>query len=74
MKPDIDVNNTIGNSTLGASAVTSVASLLVENYSLIMMGIALAGFLVGWYYKRLANRRAEEIHKAKLEAIKNGRE
>ncbi|MFZ8001429.1 hypothetical protein ACO1DV_00015 [Acinetobacter lwoffii] len=36
---------------------------------LAWMGIALAftGFVVNWYYKRLENKRADEIHKLKVE-------
>ena len=30
------------------------------------ISIALAGFIVNWYYKRLENKRADEIHELKV--------
>lgn len=36
--------------------------------------IAIAGFAVNWYYKRLENKRADEIHQLRMQELRKERE
>jgi hypothetical protein len=48
----------------------AAGSFLLDNFiGVIGLVIALAGFLVSWWYKHKAHLRAEQEHKAKLESI-----
>ncbi len=55
--------------TTYAGAASGFVAWLASVDVLAWMGItlALAGFVVNWYYKRLENKRADEIHKLKVE-------
>ncbi len=55
--------------TTYAGAASGFVAWLASVDVLAWMGIALAlaGFVVNWYYKRLENKRANEIHKLKVE-------
>lgn len=55
--------------TTYAGAASGFVAWLASVDVLAWMGIALAlaGFIVNWYYKRLENKRADEIHKLKVE-------
>lgn len=55
--------------TTYAGAASGFVAWLASVDVLAWMGIALAlaGFVVNWYYKRLENKRAEEIHQLKVE-------
>ncbi|WP_336754624.1 holin [Acinetobacter sp. USHLN143] len=55
--------------TTYAGAASGFVAWLASVDVLAWMGIALAlaGFVVNWHYKRLENKRADEIHKLKVE-------
>lgn len=55
--------------TTYAGAASGFVAWLASVDVLAWMGItlALAGFVVNWYYKRLESKRADEIHKLKVE-------
>ena len=55
--------------TTYAGAASGFVAWLASVDVLAWMGItiALGGFAVNWYYKRLENKRADEIHKLKVE-------
>lgn len=38
------------------------------------IALALAGFIVNWYYKRLENKRADEIHQLRMEELRKEKE
>lgn len=38
------------------------------------IALALAGFVVNWYYKRLENKRADEIHQLRMEELRKEKE
>lgn len=54
--------------TTYAGAASGFVAWLASVDVLAWMGIALAlaGFVVNWYYKRLENKRADEIHELKV--------
>lgn len=53
--------------TTYVGATSGFLAWLVSIDVLAWLGIAIAlgGFLVNWYYKRLENKRADEIHELK---------
>lgn len=54
--------------TTYAGAASGFLAYLASVDVLAWLGIsiALAGFIVNWYYKRLENKRADEIHELKV--------
>lgn len=54
--------------TTYAGAASGFLAYLASVDVLAWLGIAiaLAGFVVNWYYKRLENKRADEIHELKV--------
>jgi Bacteriophage holin family, superfamily II-like len=54
--------------TTYAGAASGLVAWLASVDVLAWMGIALAlaGFVVNWYYKRLENKRADEIHQLRI--------
>ncbi|WP_441373562.1 holin [Acinetobacter lwoffii] len=54
--------------TTYAGAASGFVAWLASVDVLAWMGIALAlaGFVVNWYYKRLENKRADEIHQLRI--------
>lgn len=64
------VNETIGNLSLGSTAVTGFVGLINEYNAVITVFIMLAGFIVGWYYKHKANKRAQEQHDMEKERLR----
>lgn len=73
-----DVNNAIGNTAIGGSAITGITGLVTQYYSEIMLLVAIVSLLVGSYHKHLATKRAaraekraEELHEIQLQRLKN---
>ena len=62
--------------TTYAGAASGFVAWLASVDVLAWMGIALAlaGFVVNWYYKRLENKRADEIHQLRLEELRKEKE
>ena len=54
--------------TTYAGAASGFLAYLASVDVLAWLGIAIAlgGFVVNWYYKRLENKRADEIHELKV--------
>ncbi|ENV87124.1 holin [Acinetobacter radioresistens] len=52
---------------------SSFFAFLISNQVIAVLGvcIALGGFIVNWYYKRLENRRADELHKLQMKKFGN---
>lgn len=62
--------------TTYAGAASGFVAYLASVDVLAWMGIALAlaGFVVNWYYKRLENKRADEIHQLRMQELRKERE
>lgn len=62
--------------TTYAGAASGFVAWLASVDVLAWMGIALAlaGFVVNWYYKRLENKRADEIHQLRMEELRKEKE
>ena len=62
--------------TTYAGAASGFVAWLASVDVLAWMGIALAlaGFVVNWYYKRLENKRADEIHQLRMKELRKERE
>ena len=60
--------------TTYAGAASGFLAYLASIDVLAWLGIAIAlgGFAVNWYYKRLENKRADEIHELKKKQYKDG--
>lgn len=55
-----------------AGAASMVLGWIASNEAAILIGmlVAVAGFLVNWYYKAKSDRRAEALLQARLDSIK----
>ncbi|TCB73187.1 holin [Acinetobacter sp. ANC 4177] len=60
--------------TTYAGAASGFLAYLASIDVLAWLGIAIAlgGFVVNWYYKRLENKRADEIHELKKKQYEDG--
>lgn len=68
------VTTVASKSTYGGAA-TSLLGWMVSSQATVLVGLAVAvgGFIVNWYYKREANKRALELHAAMLESARRGK-
>lgn len=57
-----------------AGAASVVLGWIASNEAAILIGmfVGVAGFAVNWYYKAKADRRAESLHKARIDLIARG--
>jgi len=55
-----------------AGAASMVLGWIASNEAAVLIGmlVAVAGFLVNWYYKAKSDRRAEALLQARLDSIK----
>lgn len=62
--------------TTYAGAASGFVAYLASIDVLAWLGItiALGGFVVNWYYKRLENKRADEIHQLRMEELRKEKE
>lgn len=62
--------------TTYAGAASGFVAYLASIDVLAWLGIAIAlgGFAVNWYYKRLENKRADEIHQLRMQELRKERE
>ena len=62
--------------TTYAGATSGFVAYLASIDVLAWLGIviALGGFAVNWYYKRLENKRADEIHQLRMQQLRKERE
>lgn len=62
--------------TTYAGAASGFVAWLASVDVLAWLGIviAIAGFAVNWYYKRLENKRADEIHQLRMQELKKEQE
>jgi len=59
--------------TYGGAAASFLGWLMSSEFTIVVgLVVAVGGFAVNWYYKAKANRRAEELFKARMERIKAG--
>ncbi|MCJ8512260.1 holin [Acinetobacter lwoffii] len=61
--------------TTYAGAASGFVAYLASIDVLAWLGItiALGGFVVNWYYKRLENHRATELHEITLQRLREGK-
>ena len=69
------VSSAASKTTYAGAAFGFVAWLAsVDVLAWMGIALALAGFVVNWYYKRLENKRADEIHQLRLEELRKEKE